>query len=105
MRPNDKTNIIKLTLREHFIAHLILWKCYGQKMAHAFHLLTVTKIKKHLTSRQFETLRKEFRESLIGHPVSEYTKQRASETHKGKTIPEWHKKRISEAGKGRVLSL
>jgi hypothetical protein len=32
-------NIIVLTLREHFIAHLLLWKGYGGAMATAFFMM------------------------------------------------------------------
>lgn len=32
----DKTNLVVLTARQHFIAHWILWKVYGKEMAHAF---------------------------------------------------------------------
>jgi hypothetical protein len=56
----ESWNIIILTEREHFIAHLILYKCYGDKMAQAFHMMNKSKIStgsyRNLTSRQFEVL-------------------------------------------------
>ena len=55
---NSLENIIKLTTREHFIAHMILSKCYGQKMSIAFYLMyTCKKCSRHLASRQYEVLR------------------------------------------------
>jgi hypothetical protein len=36
---NDKDNLIQLTARQHFIAHWMLWKAYGGKMMHAFHMM------------------------------------------------------------------
>ena len=51
------SNLIKLTLREHFIAHLILWKLYGGSMTYAFYFLSKSKSKGSLSSRQSEALR------------------------------------------------
>ena len=56
----EKWNIIVLTLREHYIAHLLLWKTYGNEMAKAFIIMTKqnnTNLK--LTSRQYNTLKKD----------------------------------------------
>lgn len=58
---NEKANIIWLTTREHFIAHLILWKCYGGSMAQAFYYMQHKNVSsgKHnrvLSARQFEKL-------------------------------------------------
>ena len=113
--PNLKENIVVLTHREHFIAHLMLWKCYGGKMASAFHLMSHSKmirIGNHsstLTAKQFASLREEYTKSLMGHPVSEWSRQRASETHRGKVserrgkhLSEETKKKLSQAGKGRT---
>lgn len=60
----EKLNIIELTAREHFIAHMMLWKTFGGKMTHAFNMMLVSSNKKHqryikLTSRQYELLRKD----------------------------------------------
>ena len=37
---NDDWNLIELTPREHFIAHLILWKCGYKEMIYAYFLMT-----------------------------------------------------------------
>ena len=58
---NDSENLITLTLREHFIAHLILWKALGGKMALAFFMfIHPREMEKSLTSREYESLKIEF---------------------------------------------
>ena len=59
-----KENLIELSPREHFIAHLILWKCYGKKMAIAFWFFGQKnphrkEVYFKINSRQYEILRKE----------------------------------------------
>ncbi len=76
----EPDNIIVLTNREHFIAHLILWKCYGSKMAQAFFYFMNGQGKnpsgKHgrsLTSKQYAVLRldssKQISSILKGKPT------------------------------------
>lgn len=63
---NDATNIVKLTARQHFIAHHLLSKMTSgvdkRKMYSAFWLLKHIKNQK-LTARQFEILRQNYCES------------------------------------------
>lgn len=57
---NDKNNLIVLTYREHFIAHIILWKCGYFTMTIALWQMTHTRtMKKILSSRQYDTLKKD----------------------------------------------
>lgn len=56
---NDRTNLIKLTPREHFFAHLLLSKMYdGEsqiKMAHALRMMSgISRAKKRITSKSYE---------------------------------------------------
>ena len=53
MGGTSKDNLIKLTYREHYIAHLILWKCYNKGMSKAFHLMINSKNIINLTSKQY----------------------------------------------------
>jgi len=54
----SKENMIVLTAREHFIAHLILWKCYGGKMATAFWFMNNNQKYSYKTSgKSFSNLR------------------------------------------------
>jgi len=79
---DDSGNILDLTAREHFIAHMILWKCFSGKMAQAFWLISHLKYNKNkLTSRQYERL------------CADYSKVN-SELHSGSKRSELTKKRI-----------
>lgn len=73
---NDSENIIVLTVREHYIAHLILWKAYGSKMSRAFWLISNMNLKL-ISSRQYELLKKDIF-------LSEETRQKMSKSKKGK---------------------
>ena len=55
---NDKSNIVNLTPKEHFVAHHLLWKIYqNSEMALAFKLMVNMKYGR-ITSRIYDTLRK-----------------------------------------------
>jgi hypothetical protein len=53
---NNEDNIVKLTSREHFIAHLLLAKTYGGKLWHAAHMMSNMK---RYTSRKYHKVREE----------------------------------------------
>ena len=56
---NGNWNLIELTSREHFIAHMILSNCYNvYSMVYCFRLMVDSgKYKEKITSRQFEKLK------------------------------------------------
>lgn len=60
---NSIDNIIRLTGREHFVAHMILWKLYGGTMTYSFWRMcnsdSQNGFSNWLTSRQYESLRKD----------------------------------------------
>lgn len=58
---NSKTNLVLLTPREHFIAHLLLSKIYGGKMSYALYIMSS---KKKYTNRIYGELRDHFAESI-----------------------------------------
>jgi hypothetical protein len=61
---DDISNIIKLTHREHFLAHWMLWKAFGNvQMTHAFWFMTQKKMS-NLSSRTYQAL-KESRLNLL----------------------------------------
>ena len=70
---NNPSNLVKLTAREHFIAHRLLCKIYKndrpdiiQKLASAFNrMCTKNRHGRHFTSKQFATARRIFSEN---HP-------------------------------------
>ena len=84
---DDNDNLIKLTTREHFIAHLILWKCGYTEMMYSFLLITNTsKSIGKLTSRQYTRL------------CEEYSIRRSIE-YSGAGNPFFHKKRPEHSKK------
>lgn len=88
---NTNTNLVSLTGREHYIAHLLLWKMYplNKKILFAFKMMcTATNNGKRntfTTSRFYERARIEFKEHL-------------------KNLPEEIRNKISAALKGRKQS-
>ena len=56
---NDRDNLIKLTYRQHYIAHWMLWKIYGGKMANAFFFMNQAIKYKKIGSKAYEKLRTE----------------------------------------------
>jgi hypothetical protein len=122
-RPKNNPNIVLLTAREHFLAHWLLWRIYGDRqMALAFHkmLSTTNKTKRITCSRAYEEARDAFRVTNIGNQygkgktriVTDEQKQRHSEIMKGKNMGELNpskridvRKKISEKLKGRRKSL
>ena len=62
---NKKENMILLTAREHYIAHMMLYKAFGEKMLSAFYLMTNIRSKtQKITARMYEKLKKEFGQRL-----------------------------------------
>ncbi|HPR91746.1 MAG TPA: NUMOD3 domain-containing DNA-binding protein [Candidatus Dojkabacteria bacterium] len=93
-------NIIKLTYREHYIAHLILWKCGYQKMAYAFWRMNNNNKNygARLSSRQYEQLREDRSRTLSEGQKGELNHQY------GKHHSEEWKRKVSEKLKGRLHS-
>jgi hypothetical protein len=128
----NKWNMVKLTYREHFIAHLILFKCFcGNrkiKMLQALNFMmkhskksSVYQIKRTEWFLKFgkgenhpnfgnthspETRNKisEFRKNFTGWKHSKETKSKISNTKTGKLRSEETKKKISESHIGKILS-
>lgn len=117
--------LVKLTAREHYIAHLLLWwglrnknnfnNIYTQKMCWAFVMMNTTRQKdrKINNSREFEYLRIALNERGVsdetkikignaqrGKIVSEKTRKKLSESHKDQKPSEEMKKRLSEINSG-----
>lgn len=55
-------NKINLTLKEHYVAHLLLWKAYGGSQARAFWLMSTTRGIKN--SRTYVTIKNEHRRHM-----------------------------------------
>lgn len=98
---NDSTNLIRLTGREHYIAHLLLWKIHSHnyKLMHAFKMMcTCDNNGKRLlfkSSRFYEKARKEHSEHCKNRPLE--TRQKISKALKGrKQTKEFIEKRANK---------
>ena len=94
---NDSTNLVKLTAREHLVAHKILVRCckteFHRKLLFALWAMAVLKNKHtnqraYLTSREYSKLREEYFTSRRGIPLTDETKNKISQALTGNKIPE-----------------
>lgn len=103
--PDSPDNLVDLSAREHFVAHLLLTKMYSEgtpnyfKMIKAFMMMLTCKSEsqeRFLSSKKYETIRTEFAKaqslsqtgsgnSQFGKPRSEETKQKISQSLLEKT--------------------
>lgn len=98
---NDITNIVRLSAREHFIAHLLLAKMYGGKLIFAVWRMTNDKITgRKINNRQYENAKKK----LAVYNSSDEKKLKLSIALTGRVFSTIHKKRLSDNRKGRKLS-
>lgn len=87
---NDKSNIVKLTYREHYVCHHLLFKIYEEKgdinasckMAHAWFRTCKNIDGLHINSYLFEKARFKNSEVQIGKSIPEEIRKRMSESHK-----------------------
>lgn len=97
---NEKSNIVVLTFREHFICHWLLAKfTTGQdrrKMQSALHRMTFSRSKKViLSSWQYEVARKAARDAMLGYKHSEEVRARFSITLTGRKLSDEHLAKLS----------
>lgn len=120
--PNIAENIVKLTAREHFLAHWLLHRIHptNPKLAHAFFFMCNSKHHRissrayeeakigHLNAVRKKTISEEHRLAISkankGRRLSDKEKLRVSEVHKGKKLSEDHIRRMKLSQKGKVIS-
>lgn len=91
---NAKENIVKLSAREHFIIHRLLFKMTNdgakRSMAYALHRMMFSKTGKRdvLSSRKYETARKELHKFLKDTHASK-TDPNYTEKHKARILKSW----------------
>jgi hypothetical protein len=103
---DDSDNLVNLTAREHYIAHLLLARIYNdRKMWLALNrLVHGNDFKKynHVSSRMYQTLKENFRTSLLGHhnglgkKRTAETKERLRQSKLGSNNPMYGKKQSEE---------
>lgn len=94
---DDENNIIKLTYREHFIAHLLLSRLYqNNKMTYAFYRMK----NKTNNSKLYESYKNKFIESISGENAYWYGKPKYLQPMYGKKLSKNAKLKISIANKG-----
>jgi len=106
---NAKSNIVKLTGREHFVCHLLLTKMVQgadrKKMAWALHRMTFSKTgNRVLTSREFELGRKRFSIAVSGFKHTEEAKKKIGDAHRGKVVSAETRQKLSEHFTGYTFS-
>ena len=107
--PNNPSNLVRLTGKEHLICHLLLLKmCAGRKpqfqMSTAFLRLSVyneTHNPTKLTARMYEIARIKLSDAKKGHSPSTETRRKISEAGKGRIPSEESNRKRSETLKGR----
>ena len=90
---NEKSNLVLLTARQHYIAHWMLWKAYKGKMTRAFVLMS-GRVGAHKYNSKYYAKAKE--------ELSEMMKGDGNPSSKGLT--DEHKQNISKAVTGRIYS-
>lgn len=116
---NEAENLVRLTAREHFIAHILLVKIYpkNKKLNYAVWRLLNDKRGRKVTSRQYEIARKNIASNnscpekrykasikLKGRKFDEAWKEKISIANSGRKLSNEHIERIREANLGRKLT-
>jgi hypothetical protein len=121
---DDSSNLVALTAREHFIAHMLLARIHGGSMWYA---LAIMKKDGRGSSRSFASARGRLSELMAGNTktlgrkasveqreylssirkgkpgrkLTEEEKMHLSEINKGKSLSQEHKEKLSESQKGK----
>lgn len=95
-------NKATLTARQHFIAHWILARAFGNEMWHAFHIMTICKTANQeryviKNGRIYEEIRK-------NRKMSETTKIKISKASQNRTFSDETRRRISDGNRGKLVS-
>lgn len=106
---NDKSNLIALTARQHYVAHWMLAKASGGSAARAFFMMSNFGRYGSVNSTTYEKARKEYSKlvsvqmkSRPPYVITEPTRQKMREAKLGKPLSESVKHKLSLAQVGRV---
>lgn len=109
---NDKSNLIALTARQHYIAHWLLWKAYGGNLARAFFMMSSVGRYQRVNSKTYDKARKDYSEQvkiqMAKKPnVPKFTpehREKLRQAKLGRKLSEETKEKLRLAGLGRKLS-
>ena len=102
---DDPSNIIRLTVRQHYIAHWMLWKAYGGAMAVAFDYMSgIKRYGSRLTSRTVEALKADVSRRISERPVSDETREKQRQAKLGKKLTPEHIEKVRQTRIGVKLS-
>jgi len=102
---DDASNIICLTLRQHYIAHWMLWKAYGGKMAIAFDYMNgIKRYGYRLTGRTIKLLSQDVSKRRSERQVSAETREKQRQAKLGKKLSAEHIEKVRQSQIGRKLS-
>ena len=124
---DDADNLIRLTARQHFIAHWMLARAIGGSAARAFFMMSNFGKYGRVNSTTYAMARQEYaeqvsqqlkqcpnvplftdahreklRQAKLGRKLSEETKRKVGEAQRGRKLSEETRKRISESKKGKA---
>lgn len=102
---NQKENLVKLTPREHYVAHLLLTKmciCDTHQRKMKFSLQKMMGNSSNWSSAQYEIARKKNLEALIGRKFTDEHRRKLSESNAGVKRSEYTKSKISDNAKLRT---
>ena len=114
---NDKSNLVNLTAREHYVAHLLLAKIYDTFGLYAAVTYMQTGNNSNrvfkFNSRLYQKVREELGKKMsvrtkgkfVGKPLSEEHRKKISESNKGKVISKENRLKLSNAMKGNKIWL
>jgi len=105
---DSKDNLIALTARQHFIAHWILWKAYGNNMARAFFMMSNFGKYGKVNSKVYSNARQDYSKQVsiqmtgkVMPPISEETRQKMSKSALGKVVSQETRDKISASTLGK----
>ena len=116
---NKKENLVKLTPREHYIAHRLLYKIYKDKsMLYALWIMSHTRDGIKISSRTYQRLKEDFSSANTGKnnpmygkpskfrgvPRTQEVRDKISQSLTGRTISKEACRKISEAKAGGVVT-
>jgi hypothetical protein len=96
-------NLVFLSAREHFIAHLLLAKIYGGPMIYAAYAMMYQNDKKY-TSRKYSWLKIAFSELHSKRVISDETRKKMSDAQKNSIRSKLAREKACEANRNRTVS-